>query len=137
MARTTDAAVRVILNEANAVVAAHIETAAALVDEVCVPSGYTNERLELIERWLSAHFFTITAPRAASESAGPVSTSYLASVGKYLSGSTFGQQALALDTAGGLAALSKAAETGKQPETLTDKTRKPAKAFFVGRRNRG
>jgi hypothetical protein len=89
-----------------------ILTANELVTECCGSAGYTATRLELIERWLAAHFVAIRDPRLASEQAG-VSARYQHKVGLILQVTTYGQQAMTLDTAGGLAALSKRAEEGK------------------------
>jgi hypothetical protein len=76
-----------------------------LVTEVCSDAGYTDERMELIERWLSAHFYTNRDPRPVSEAAGPVSTTYQSAVDLNLNTSHYGQTAMLLDTAGGLAGL--------------------------------
>ena len=78
-----------------------------LVTEVCSDAGYTEERLELIERWLAAHFYTNRDPRPVTERAGPVSATYQSAVALNLNTSHYGQTAMMLDTAGGLAALSK------------------------------
>lgn len=85
-----------------------IAVASALVDEVCETNedaDYSEERLELIERWLAAHFYTNRDPRAVTERAGPVSATYQSKVDLNLSTSHYGQTAMTLDTAGGLAAL--------------------------------
>jgi hypothetical protein len=80
-----------------------IDTANELVTEFCGSvTTYTTYRLELIERWLAAHFYAIRDPRSASESAGPVSASYQFKVDLGLKQTTYGQQVLVLDTAGGL-----------------------------------
>jgi len=76
-----------------------------LVTEVCTDKGYTDSRLELIERWLSAHFYTNRDPRAVNEKAGPVGVTYQSEVALNLNTSHYGQTAMLLDTAGGLAAL--------------------------------
>lgn len=83
-----------------------IETANALVTEVCKPLGYDDTRLELIERWLSAHFYAIRDPRRASEGAGTVQETFQHQLDLNLSVTTYGQQAMMLDTLGGLHALS-------------------------------
>lgn len=84
-----------------------ITTASELVTELCSDKGYSEARMELIERWLSAHFYTNRDPRPTREEAGPVSASYQSKVALNLSTSHYGQSALMLDTAGGLADLSK------------------------------
>ena len=117
MPRTTAAAVKAIV-EVDATIsvdlAPYIETANALVTEVCGDAGYNDSRLELIERWLSAHFYAVRDPRASSERAGPVSASYLNQVGLGFAQTREGQQAMLLDTAGGLAKLNKDMELGRK-----------------------
>jgi len=85
-----------------------IEGASTLVDTVCAVAGdgafYTAPELELIERWLSAHFYTVRDPRSSAESAG-VSSTYQSAVKVGFSTSHYGQIAMRLDRAGGLAAL--------------------------------
>lgn len=124
MSRTTFDAVKLLVEVDTTIspdLAPFIETASALVDSVVatakkadgVSDYYTSGQLELIERWLAAHFYTIRDNRAAAEKAGSVSINYQYDIGKMLSSSMQGQTALALDTAGGLASLSKQAEEGK------------------------
>lgn len=94
-----------------------IAVASELVTELCTDSdtGYSDERLELIERWLSAHFYTNRDPRPTREEAGPVSASYQSKVALNLASSHYGQTAMMLDTAGGLSELSR----DLQKRTLT------------------
>lgn len=114
--RTTPAAVRLIIetdDDAIPDLDPFIEIANALVTECCADvETYDATRLELIERWLSAHFYAIRDPRAASERAGKVGQSNQYKVDLVLFVTTYGQQALALDTAGGLAALNKKTKDG-------------------------
>lgn len=90
-----------------------METANALVTEVCVPAGYDDTRLELIERWLSAHFYRIRVPTVDFEKADVVAERRAIKVGYGFDQTTYGQQALRLDTAGGLAKLEAASKEGK------------------------
>lgn len=114
MARTTDELVAGIIEvDEDIDLTPFIETAAELVTEVCEPEGYSESRLELIERWLSAHFYSIRDPRVVQEAAGPVQASYQNKVGLNLSNSHYGQQAMMLDTAGGLRVLSETKATKK------------------------
>jgi len=78
-----------------------------LVTELCSAAGYSTERMELIERWLSAHFYTNRDPRPVREEAGPVSATYQSKVALNLATSHYGQTAMMLDTAGGLSELSR------------------------------
>ena len=90
----------------------YILSANELVTEICGSAGYSDARLELIERWLSAHFYCVYDPRSQSESAG-VSASYEGSAAMFLERTRYGQQAMLLDTAGGLARLNAQTKAGK------------------------
>jgi len=82
-----------------------IATSNSLVDEICVPAGYDDTRLELIERWLAAHFYAIRDARRTQEQAGSVAESFAIYVRLGLNQTPYGQQAMFLDTAGGLKRL--------------------------------
>lgn len=114
MARTTSEQVEGIIEvDEDVSLTPFIAMANELVTEVCVPAGYTAERLELIERWLAAHFYRSRDPAISYEVAGPTAATYQYKVGLYFANTSYGQMALTLDTAGGLAALSKRMEEGK------------------------
>jgi len=91
-----------------------ISTASSLVDEVCVPAGYDDNRLNLIELWLAAHFYAVKDPRFQSQGIGGASGSYQGQTGMQLESTTYGQQAMILDTKGGLALLNHATQSGKR-----------------------
>lgn len=106
MARTNDSAVEGIVEVDPTIdLEPFIATANELVTELCVPEGYTDVRLELIERWLAAHFYSIRATRSAQEQAGSVIEFFQYKVDIGLDVTLHGQQAQQLDTAGALAAL--------------------------------
>jgi len=97
---------------------AFISPANELVTEVCTgdntPStAYDDTRLELIERWLAAHFYTIRDPRGVNEKAGPVGVAFQSAVGLGLDTSHYGQAAMRLDTNGGLARINESTKKGK------------------------
>lgn len=94
-----------------------IEVASNLVDDLLTdtPPGYSATKLELIERWLSAHFYHIRDKAVASEQAGSVNQSFQFRLGLNLAVTMYGQQAMMIDTAGLLAAASKRAELGLNP----------------------
>lgn len=83
-----------------------ILTANELVTEFCAPVvTYSIARLELIERWLSAHFYKVADPAVIQEQIGPVLERRQIKIDLYFSETVYGQQALTLDTHGGLARL--------------------------------
>lgn len=85
-----------------------IDVANELVTELCTNSKYSNYRLELIERWLAAHFYCIYDPRSAEDVAGDVRQRLESHTGYGLRNSQYGQQAMRLDTAGNLAVMDNA-----------------------------
>lgn len=90
-----------------------IETASLLVDIHCAASGYSDALLEMIERWLAAHFLVLYIRLRASEKAGPVSASYESgTLSTGLKATVQGQQALLFDSKGGLAKLQTQQEAG-------------------------
>lgn len=123
MARTTLAQVETIIEldaeliPDEAALTPFIDVANELVTEACVTNGpetaYTDARLELIERWLTAHIYTIRDPRVANERAGAVGVSYQSSVGLGFDTSHYGQMAMRLDTNGGLAKLNTDTKKGR------------------------
>lgn len=115
--RTTSDAVKAIIETDDDVsedLAPFIETASFLVDSYCEPEGGSATELELIERWLSAHFYAQRDPRAASEGVSSVNVSYQTSVKVGLANTHYGQMAMRIDTSGALAAMDKGAEDGSE-----------------------
>ena len=109
--RTTDEQVRGIITDLDPDMdtTPFIEASNAIIDSTCLlKSAYTEPRLELIERWLAAHFCAINDPRTTQEQAGSVSSSFESKVDLGLSLTRYGQQAMLLDTDGNLAALNNA-----------------------------
>lgn len=109
-ARTTRAKVESILERRdlrkNLVTDTFILPASNLVTRLCVPAGYDAETLELIERYLAAHFYTVTARRLLDEWTGQGRGRVEDKVNFGLDLTWFGQQAKVLDTAGSLTAAS-------------------------------
>jgi hypothetical protein len=118
MSRTTDNAVQGILEESPTLsLTPFIETANYLVTKCCAEAVHTDGTpwyddtdLELIERWLSAHFYHVAVTRADAERAGSVGQTLRSKVDLKLNLTHYGQQVMLLDVAGGLAALN---EQGK------------------------
>lgn len=112
--RTTSVAVEGIIEvDANIPLTPFIETASSLVDDVAAADSPPNStRLELIERYLSAHFYTLRDPRPTSEKAGPVASSYQSKVDLGLNTSHYGQMAISLDPTGTLKRASSGRKIG-------------------------
>ncbi len=119
--RTTSAAVLGILTPADATISLtpFIEVANSVVNDVCLNSGYDATKLELIERWLAAHFFRIRDKAEGSEQAGSVLRSFQFKLGLNLAVTMYGQQAMVVDFKGNLAALSKRMELGIAVPSVT------------------
>jgi hypothetical protein len=112
--RTTDAAVQGIIEvDSSILLDPFIETASSLVDDVAAATNAPGtSRLELIERYLSAHFYTLRDPRPVSERAGPVSNTFQSKVDTGLMTSHYGQMAISLDPTGVLKNASKGKRAG-------------------------
>lgn len=95
-----------------------IESANMIVTDVCSDSSYTDAKLELIERYLSAHFYTLRDPRAKIEQAGDVRVEYQSKVDLGFNTSHYGQMAMRLDTEGNLARLDQKALKGLSKASL-------------------
>lgn len=134
MARTTSSAVQLILlkdydGEDLPSLSPYIEAATAIVDRVesCasekeIPLSATE--LELIERWLSAHFYQMSDQAYTSKSTGGASGSFKGQFGAGFEITTYGQMALRLDYSGCLSAIDKrqtagAFWLGKEPSNQT------------------
>jgi len=112
MARTTADQVEAIIDiDSGISLAPFIEVANSLVTEVCAGQSdtndteYTDARLELIERWLSAHFYHIRDTRYDKEVVGDGEGRRRSVSDLGFNLTHYGQMALRLDTNGGLAAL--------------------------------
>jgi len=118
MTRTTSVSVGGIIEvDMGVSLAPFIETASALVTEYCSEDDYDATRLELIERWLAAHFYTVRDMRAESEKAGPTSEKKQSKVDLGFDTSHYGQTAMRLDSRGGLARLNEQTKRGGERST--------------------
>lgn len=90
-----------------------IDAAIDLVTELCMDCDYSDSRLNRIATWLSAHFYAIREGRPTQERAdGAGGMSYQSKVDLGFDVTHYGQMAMRLDTAGGLAALNQQAKKG-------------------------
>src|SRR6185369_6739974 len=126
--RTTSTLVRGIVDaDLDVSLDPFIDAANELVTEICsfvedVDGNlrYTSSRLELIERWLAAHFYCILDARGRRERVSSLTFESQSKVDLGLDVTHYGQQAKRLDTAGGLAKLDDKTKTtaGKTLTTL-------------------
>jgi hypothetical protein len=100
MARVTVLEVKTILGNTSLsddAVTAFIDMAHFIVDDKIVGSGYSEQKLKLIELNLSAHFTTAQNPQITSRKIGDVQDSYKVSDLNGLESTLYGQTALMLD----------------------------------------
>jgi len=124
MARTTESLVRRIIEVDDTIAPdldPFVETAHAMVNAVCTgfDPAYTETQLELIERWLAAHFYGIRDTPRAREAAGSVSENFQYKIDLGLDQTRHGQMAKVLDFKGGLAQLDKKVKDGTQGKTAS------------------
>ena len=113
MSRVTDEDVRAIIElEDDQVLTPFMTIAHELVEAVCTATILTDTLKKEIERWLSAHFAAVADPRSMIENAGKVSIHYQTKLGYDLRVTHWGQQAIALDISGALAALGEPRKVG-------------------------
>jgi hypothetical protein len=113
--RTTSEAVEAIIETDVAIdLTPFIAAASLLVNTHCEAknSAYTATELEMIERFLSAHIYTLRDPRPTRDSVRNLDTTYQSKVDLYFCTSHYGQMALLLDWYGGLAALEESVKKG-------------------------
>lgn len=93
----------------------HILSANVIVTKKCVSDDdpLTEEHAELVERWLAAHFYAVSDPQSTYEQAGSVSIKFESKVDLGLNLTRFGQQAMVVDTTGGLAAWNAEIQNGR------------------------
>ena len=86
-----------------------INTAHLMVEGYLASSGWSEEQLTEIERYLSAHVLSVQDQRVKSVGVDVLSESYQGQWGFGLKGTSYGQMAILLDTSG---TLGKIAEKG-------------------------
>lgn len=110
MPRTTAALVQGIIDiDPDVNLAPFILAANQIVTGVCSSSGYTDSgegsQMELIERWLSAHFYTVFDREETSVRLGATSSLYQGKTEEGFRSSFYGQMAMRVDYLGNLAKL--------------------------------
>jgi len=89
-----------------------IEAANGIVTQHCTNAAFATTQLELIERWLSAHFYLIYNPARLSDRAAVVSKQIESRVDLGFDVTRHGQMAMRLDWSGALSALNEQAKKG-------------------------
>ena len=111
--RTTAVAIGLIIEvEEDDSLTSFIEVANNVVTKHCVDEDYTAADLELIERWLSAHFYCMFRARTESEKAGPTGEKFQSKVDLGFDLSHYGSMAMRLAWGGELSALNEMAKRG-------------------------
>lgn len=120
--RTTSSAVTAVLGPAYKTLpdlTPFIETASVVIDDVLAPLNVlTDERLELIERWLSAHMLHQALPRVESQQVDVLMQRFKSKVELGFNNSDYGQTAMRLDPTGTLAALNAQSNSGAGTRTI-------------------
>jgi hypothetical protein len=107
MDRTTDTAVFEIIDTTLTDIDTFITTANLYVTDVLGDAGLSDERLEEIERYLTAHFLSLRDQRVQTEKVDVLSVTYQGKTGMYLESTQYGQMAIMLDTSGTLSKIAK------------------------------
>jgi hypothetical protein len=83
-------------------------------NQIPYSDGFINSQMELIERWLSAHLYSINSNQLSQAKAGSVAVGFQYKVDLNLSATMYGQQAMLLDQQGALAAWNNTTKTKRQ-----------------------
>lgn len=116
----------------------YIASASRLVDRCCLFGSdgvtaldYTTDDLEMIERWLAAHFYSVFNPRNSAETIGPSQQQFEGRTDLRLNFTRYGQQAMLLDIHGGLAALNNG--LGKVEKKFPSVTGRKPRVTWLGK----
>ena len=105
--RVTDAEVKEIIDTSLST-KPFIKVASLMVDQHLVDQGLSEDLLKEIERWLAAHFTAVRDQLIKSEETLDAKVTYqVGQSGKGIESTSYGQQAISLDSSGKLAGLSK------------------------------
>lgn len=101
MPRVTDTEVKEIIDTDISDLTPYITTANLMITEHLSGSGFADDYLKEIERWLAAHFLSMgkeAGGRVVKEAVTPYSVEFVNAFGHGLRHSRYGQQVLVLDT---------------------------------------
>lgn len=113
--------IEVPANLTDSMIQAFIDDATLIVTEELTSAGMTDARLELIERYLAAHYVTILTERGgltSSEVDGSKDTYSTFKDGAGLTMTRYGQMAIGFDTSGKLKAMAHSAKAKALPGQL-------------------
>lgn len=105
MARVTANQVKSVISTSLDDITLFMEAAEILVNENLSDKGFSADRLEKIELFLSAHFIAMSEPQLKSEKMGDSTDTYFGVSGFNILSSLYGQSAAMLDTSGTLTGL--------------------------------
>lgn len=95
----------IVTDKEDAVIEAFISAASLTVDAILADQDLTDDQLQEIERWLSAHLMACAVePQIVKEQVGNASATYAGITKMGLNATLYGQQVKILDTTGLLAA---------------------------------
>ena len=109
MSRTSDGNVGKIIDIASGdTLDGEIATATLLVDDIAsCDSSVSAARLEIIERWLAAHYYAVRKGKYESKKTQDASAKFQGKTGMRIDSTFWGQQAISLDPTGCLLRQSK------------------------------
>lgn len=121
-ARTTAASVKGVLlkdyDSANAPdLTPFIDAATNLVDQVSAGASdksitLSSTTLELVERWLAAHFYAMSDQTLAQKNTGKAGGRFHGQTGMFLTATKYGQSAMSIDYSGVLRAMNDGRRAG-------------------------
>lgn len=93
-----------------------IDSAHLIVNSQIFTPGHTTDatELELVERWLAAHFYATYNQQGQQERAGKVSITYQGKTGMALENSKWGQTAMLVDSSAQLAQWNDSVKKGRK-----------------------
>jgi len=121
LASATDTLVREIIDVDSSITdtTPFINAASAIVEAQC--SGLDASTVTIVETWLAAHLVAIRDPRAVTEKIADASETYQSKVDLGLNVTHYGQQAMMMDSTGGLSRWNNGivnGNSGKSPGIL-------------------
>lgn len=133
---TTDAAVRALLAnpDPSADYTFALESAEDLVESVLASKGLSDVKMELIKRWMSAHFVEVRTARLKRDQVRTAQGDIITQSDLGFDVTHYGQQAMRLDTTGELAKINNRTKTEGTTKPVIEK--RTVGLQWLGRRRR-